>query len=162
MTDPLVAPDQLLYVKPQPWTSSPLSLASITAVSKTLYGKGLRPPPVNALRVTLPRNGVPAYYTGEDVRFAWGYLSTEPGVGADRVPAGTPTADAAIDGEFEVEIYDAGDVLVRTETVATPVFLYDNATLQADLGGETDFTISVRHTKNGYRSSAVELAVEAL
>lgn len=162
MSDPLVAPDELLYVKPQPWTSSPLSLASVTALSKTLYGKGLKPGPVSALRVTLPRNGVPAYYTGEDVRFSWGYRSAEVGVGAGMQPAGSITGDADIDGEFEVKVYDAGAVLVRTEVVSTPVYLYSNATLQADLGGETNFTIEVRHTKNGYRSSAVSLAITKL
>src|SRR5690606_27644871 len=83
LTDPLLTPGASLYVKAQPYAATGLSLASVSAINKTLYGKGLVPPPPCGLRVTAPAKGVAAYRTGQDVTFAWASrLSDPPELGA--------------------------------------------------------------------------------
>lgn len=165
--DPLVAPGQDVYVKSQPWTSLPLSLGSITALTKTLVGKGLVPMSPAALEVTAPFLGVPAFRTGEDVTFRWAHRTGAlPGTGAGMQPAGSAVGTAPADGEFEVQVYDGADVLVATYGAADGVtesgWTYDNADLQADLGSEEDFRVEVRNVNGGWRSDPIELEVEFL
>jgi hypothetical protein len=163
LLDPLFLPDQLLYVKSDPWTSRALDLGSVTAVTKTLKGKGIAPMNPTSLRVITPRLGVAGYFTTEDLRFAWDYRTLDgPTNGAGMQPAGQPIGSSDVQGYFEVRIYDSMDVLVRTENVATPLYYYPNATLQADLGGETDFRVEVRNVDNGFSSDPITLSIVAL
>ncbi len=163
VNDPMLRPGASIRLKSQPFTSTFLSLASITAVTKTLKGKGVTPPPVCALEVAEPALGVPAYHTGENVVFSWAYSSPQIlGTGAGMQPAGSAVGSSPVQGEFEIEVYDALDVLVRTELRSLPTWTYANADLVADLGGETNFTVSVRNINGGYRSPARTLLVEAL
>lgn len=165
--DPALMPGVSLRVKTQPWASLPVSLASVTATTKTLYGKGIVPPAPCGVRVTAPRPGSSSYRTGEDVTFAWASRISEPpaagiglhGIGTQPVGVGALPANTT----YEVLVYDAGDVLVRTEVLgAVTGWTYDNADLQADLGGETDFSIEVRQLQAGYRSDPTTLAITAI
>lgn len=165
--DPLIAPGATLYVKQQPAADSILSLTDVTSVSKTIKGKGLVPMAPAALEVVAPALGVAAYSSGEDVEFRWAHRSTYyPGSGAGMQPAGSAVGSSPSRGTFEVQVYDAMDVLVATYGAADGVtesgWTYDNGDLQTDLGGETDFRIEVRNINGGWRSDPIELSVEAI
>lgn len=163
VTDPMIVPGASLYVKPQPVAATALSLASVTAINKTLTGKGVVPMKPCALRVTAPAVGVPAYATGEDVSFAWAWRSTEfPKTGAGMQGAGSAVGQSSPRGEFEIKVFNASAVLVRTELRSVPEWTYDNADLQTDLAGETNFSVEVREVNGGYKSSAVTMAVVKL
>lgn len=162
---PKVYPGADLYVKQQPIAAiGPLSLASVSATNKTLSGKGVRPMRPGALRVTAPAMQVPAYSTGEDVTFRWCYRSSEfPGTGAGLQPFGQPVGVSAIQGEFEVEVYNTGDTLVATYDVgAVETWTYTNANLQTDLGSEVGFYVLLRNVNGSLRSDSVRLDVEKL
>jgi hypothetical protein len=164
-TDALLFPGQVLHVKQQPSTpASELSLASVAAVSRTLYGKGLRPPKPVGLRVTAPVLGSASYRTGEDVSFRWASrLANPPSTGAGSFPAGAAVGLGVVGlTDFRIRVYDSGDVLVRTEMRSVPEWTYSNADLQSDLGGEADFRIEVDEIRSGFYSDTTELAVELL
>lgn len=160
-----VYPGSDFYLKQQPFASgSPVNLADVTATNKTLYGKGVTPMPPGCLRVTAPRKGVAAYYTGEDVTFEWSWRSTTyPGTGAGLQPAGNAIGVSPINGTFEAEVYNTSDTKVATYALgAVATWTYDNADIQADLGGEVDFYVKIRNVNGGWKSSPVQLSVEAL
>lgn len=156
----LLGVNKTLYVKNQPSNGNPRDLSDISAISKTLYGKGIRPMPVKALRVDQGRN---AYTTGQDVSIVWDYQSAlVSGTGAGLQPAGQATGDAPVDGFFRVRIRETDDTLVKTvDGLTEPTYLYDNAVLQTDLGGETDFKVQVTNYKAGYESPVLEITVTA-
>jgi hypothetical protein len=163
ITDPMLFPATSLYVKPQPVASTSLSLGSVTAVNKTLYGKGLVPPKPSGLRVSAPALGVPAYHTGEDVSLRWASRVANPvASGAGMFPANSVVGEIVGATDFRIEVYDASDALVRTELRSTGRWTYANADLQIDLGGETDFTVKVYELRGGFASDPAELAVEFL
>lgn len=162
---PKVYPGATLYMKQQPLSIvGPLSLASVTATNKTLTGKGVRPMRPGGLRVTSPNVCVPAYSTGEAVTFRWCYRSSElAGTGAGLQAFGAATGVSAIQGEFEVEVYDTGDTLVATYDVgAVEEWTYSNANIQSDLGGEVSFYVLLRNVNGSLRSDSVRLDVEKL
>lgn len=160
--DSRISPGVTLYAKPAPYgAGGELSLDDVTARTMTVRGNGLVPEPVTCLRVTAPTKLVNVYRTGDDVSLAWSWSDfSVPGTGAGMQGYGAASGQAPVYGTFEVRVYDAMDVLVRTEDVGTtPSWTYDNADLQADLGGETDFRVEVRNINGGFRSEAVELEV---
>lgn len=163
-TGPEISPGEDLYLKQQPFAAtSPLALASVTATTKGIAGKGVVPMAPGALEVTAPYLGVPAYSTGEDVSFRWAYRSGElAGTGAGLQPAGSAVGVSAIRGSFEIEVYDTVDTLQATYTVTVPTWTYANATLQTDLGSEASFYILVRNTNGGWKSPAIRIDVEKL
>jgi len=147
-SDPLIClPGTNLRVKPQPvGLGGAYSLAAITAISKTLTGKGLIPSRPGLPRVTAPRKGVLAYKTGEDVTFKWTWRSFEhPRSGAGLQGAGEACFSSAPEGDFEVEILNTDDSPRRLETVTGHSFTYETADIAADDGGEADFKIRVRN-----------------
>lgn len=158
----LIAPNVGLYVKQQPIAFNEQSLATINADFKLLEGKGLTPMRPAGLRVELPFFGVPAYNAGDDVVFSWEYRSCQyDNTGAGLQGAGVASGTSGIEGEFEVQVYDTGDVLQATyNTGQTLSFNYTNAQLQADLGGEVDFYVLVRNINGGWRSGPIRLDVE--
>lgn len=159
--DPFAFPGEDLYVKQQPVASDEFDLASVTPVLKTVHGKGVTPMTPGMVRAVSPEFGSPCYHSGDDVQFRWGYRSSQvAGTGAGMQPAGSAVGESDPLGEFEVSIFDAGDVLVATYTRDLNQFTYTNVQLQADLGGETDFTIQVREINGGFKSDPVELFVE--
>lgn len=162
LSDPKILPGQTLYSKPAPYTQAgALSLASVTALTKTIRGNGVVPDPVTCLRVTAPRRGVPDYRTGEDVTFEWGYINMGiPGTGAGLQGYGDAAGSVEPYGTFEIVVLDNMAAEVATYNVGTDTtWTYDNATLQADLGGETDFSIEVRNVNGGFRSAARTLSI---
>lgn len=165
LSDAILTPGADLYVKSQPNASNGLlSLASVTAVMKTLVGKGIRPPRPVGLRVTAPVLGSASYRTGDDVTFVWASRSADPPItGAGMQPAGAAVGAGVLGSTaFEIRVYDSGDVLVRTVTRSVPEWTYENADLAADLAGETDFRVEVLEVNAGFYSEARELEVVVL
>lgn len=163
VTDPMIFPGVDLYVKSQPVASTELALGSVAAVDKTLYGKGQKPPKPCGVRVTAPALGVAAYHAGEGVTFRWASRVAHPVVsGAGMFPANSVVGEVVGETDFKIEVYDAGDVLVRTEFRSTGTWTYTYAALISDLGTETDFSIKVYEVRGGFASTPAELAVEFL
>lgn len=165
----LLVPGRNLRVKPQPYSgASVLSLAAVDPpAARVLKGKGIVPIQPGPIDVVAPWPGSPCYETGDDVEFRWSYRSTAyPQTGFGLYPIEVGAGVSPPQGTFEVRVYDAGDALVATygeaDGVGAEGWTYDNADLQADLGGETDFRIEVRNINGGYRSDPVELEVSAL
>ena len=74
--------------------------------------------------------------------------------------AGVGTGVSPVYGTFEGRVYDDMDVLVATYDLGTtPEWTYDNADLQTDLGGETDFRLEVYNINGGFRSEPTELLI---
>lgn len=162
---PKAYPGASLYLKQQPWgILGPLSLASVTATNKTLYGKGVKPMKPSPMRVTAPTLWVPAYATGEDVTVAWSYRSSElKRTGAGLQGFGEAHGISAVQGTFEIEVYTTGDVLVETYDAGTNTsWTYTNANIQSDLGGEVDFYLLLRNVNGSLRSDSQRLDVEAI
>lgn len=159
-TSYLLGVNQLLYAKSQPVNSAkPIDLSDVTAVSKTLYGKGVRPMPVCALHVSSNHSNY--YKAGEDVTLSWGYRTALlPGTGAGMQGAGAATGDGPVDGYFRVVIRTMGDSEVRSvDGLTSPTYVYDNADLISDLGGEVSFKVDVTNYKAGYESSVQQITV---
>lgn len=147
-TDSLIClPGVNLRVKPQPvGLGGAYSLAGITAISKTLTGKGLIPSRPGKPRVTAPRKGVYTYLTGEDVTFKWAWRAFDkPRSGAGLQGAGEACFQSVAEGDFEFEVRTTGGTLVRTEILSSATYTYTNADLVADLGSEDDFKARVRN-----------------
>lgn len=163
-SDSLLTPGATLYLKSQPTAATSLSLASVTAVSKTLVGKGITPPRPCGLRVTAPVMGSASYRTGEDVTFKWASRIAFPVIsGAGMQGAGLAVGAGVIGTSvFEIRVYDATDTLVRTETRSVPEWTYATADLTTDLAGETDFRVEVDEVNGGFYSDTVEISVSAL
>jgi hypothetical protein len=161
--DILLQAGEDLYMKFQPIGYAgeiPLDLADIE--HKTLYGKGVVPMPPETLRVTAPYKNVSIYNTGDDISFAWCYLSTLAiGSGAGMQGYGEVCGAADIDGQFRIEITDALDVVKREVTnLTTNNYTYSNADLVSDFGSEpSSFKVKVYSTRGGQESSAAEITV---
>ena len=146
-------PQATVYAKTQPTASTPLSLASVTSVSRTLYGKGTRPMPPVSLRKD---GNLPTYRTGEDIDLVWDYRVV--GAGAGIAPAGQATSVPPTDCTFEVEILDGAFAsVVRSVTgLTSPAYSYTNANLVSDLGSEVTVGVRIYCRRNGYLSDAIQ------
>jgi hypothetical protein len=162
--DPLITPNEDLYVKSQPSGSGgQVPLSNIAPEATVLAGKGVTPMAPEGLRATAPRHMVPAYMTGEDVTVEWNYQSTlAAGTGAGMQGYGNAHGNAAVDGAFEVLVTTTGDVTVQTTTQTTTVFTLTNAQIVALLGSEVSFKIKVRSTRGGYLSTQTSLTITKL
>lgn len=157
--DALLAPSALVYVKSDPsGLGGVFDAASITAVSKTLIGKGVTPMPVGALRTTDQRS---SFRTGENVPIKWAYRSAAiPHTGAGLQGAGSGVGASPIGGSFELKFYTLGAVLKATKTSATASYTYLNADLVTDFGSEQSFVVEVRNINGAWKSAARSLTVE--
>jgi hypothetical protein len=162
--DNLLVPGQSLYVKQQAAGGGPgaVTLASVTAVNKTLVGKGIVPMKPGCLRVTAPALCVNQFATGEDVSLQWGYRSTEvPNTGAGLWNFGDAVGSSPVQGTFELQFLTTGGVLKHTENVGTDT-TYDiaNADLVTWFTGEpTAFVVRLRNVNGGFRSGYVERTI---
>jgi len=170
--DALIAPLESLSVKTQPIGNVGVSLAAVTAVTKVLYGKGIRPPQISNLRIA----GVQAnvyFGAGPGVTFRWSYTANAGGPlddrsGAGFQNAGDPIVQSLPDGNFILRFKTLADVLVRTEIVTItdvttdlpPTFLYTNANITTDLGGLISFKLEIVNAANGRESTPLEITVE--
>ncbi|GAG33699.1 unnamed protein product, partial [marine sediment metagenome] len=160
--DILLEPEVDLYAKSQALGLGVVPISAVPPRLVALYGKGVRPPKVTALRVTEP-HPVNAYGAGEDVVVKWGYpASLGIGTGAGMQGAGVAVGVPDPVGDFTLEILTGGDVLKRTETLSSPEYTYTNVNLQADLGGEVDFKVRVTQLRSGYASDTVIITVEKI
>lgn len=157
---PKQTPGTTFYAKNQPVAGETINLDLIDALNKTLYGKGVIPPPVAALHVYAPLPGVLGYTAGKDIQFRWSYATPRtPNTGAGWTPAGVAVAYPEPEGLFRVVIEQTGGGIVRDFTTADNEFLYDAATRSSDLGGNVDFIIRVYQLRAGYQSSAVSKTI---
>jgi hypothetical protein len=161
--DTMLAPGRNLSVKTQPQgPGGQVSLASVTAVTKVVKGKGIVPMPVACLRVN--RGGgdhAPSFSTGEDVPFSWAYRSaTIPGTGCGMQGFGVPCGSSPIVGEFELKFFTLAMVLKRTQLSPTTSYTYDNADIVTDFGGEESMIVEVRNVNGGWKSDPTSLTVE--
>lgn len=160
--DILLAPEVTRYAKTQPQGNGTVDLASVVPASRLLYGEGVRPLPVSAVRVTSPQL-VNAYQTGDDVTIEWDYATPRtPGTSAGFQPAGQGVGVTAPEGSFQVEILTTGDVLKRTDSAASNTYTYANATLASDLGGEVSFKVRITQFRDGYESDTQTITVERI
>lgn len=167
--DPLLAPQEDLYVKAEPIGIGQLPLSEIEAVVLELYGKGIRPVPPGAPYLDTGADTVgvgtigwlPHAYkaTGaspaDDLLIQWAYSTPQSlGTGAGQFAAGSVVTDPAPEGDFYVEILDASDVVVRTLTTSTPSYTYVRADRLADFSASEPalFKVRVTQIRGGYSS----------
>lgn len=170
INDPgFIVPGATVYLKAQPWTSRPFNLADITAVSKTLEGKGLVPVKPSSLRVTAPTKGSASYRTGQNIEIAWGYHNAvgPTGVrnqGAGLVPVGTGYVTPPPRGTFKIEFLDSMNVSIdEIDVGVTPSYTIDNGDLVTMFGGEpASFKVRVRNVYGTFRSNYAELTITRL
>lgn len=138
--DLLLEPQVTLYGKSQASGNGLVDLVGVPSESLALYGKGIRPIPVEAIRfdtLTAPSGTTTHEWSTGDLPITWGYFTPRtPGTGAGFGGAGSPQSAADPEGDFLVEILDASDVLKRSVTVSTNVYTYTSANRTADFGGE--------------------------
>ena len=159
MTNSIFVPNQTIYTKSQPsGVGGTIPIGAIAPYQFTLYGKGIRPEPVENLRVTAPFKGVAAYTTGEDISFQWSWYSI---YGAGHRPSGEPQPDYEPEGEFYVRITTDAGTVKRELNTTDLTYVYSNVNLVADFGSEpASFKIVVSWLKDGWESSDTELTVE--
>lgn len=159
--DVLLEPGEDLYLKSQPsGAGGEIPLANIAPAFTTLVGKGVIPMAPEALRVTAPRHLVSDYRTGEGVTVEWNYQSSlSSGTGAGMQGYGNATGDAAVDGEFEIQVTTTADVVKQTSTQVGTTFSLSNAEIIALLGSEVSFKIKIRNSRGGYQSSQISLTI---
>lgn len=158
--DPLIVLGSDLYLKVQPYSGiKTVDLGTITAVSKTIAGRSLRPLPTDNLRANDDgSHPVNEYSTGGDVLFKWTYRVRD-GAGD---AAGEQLAGIEIsgkpphDGFFRLEIVDtSGPTVVRTFDIDSDTTQqnYTNAQLQTDFSGEpASFEARVRNVDGAFAS----------
>lgn len=160
--DILLIPNEDLSAKTQPLASSgQISLATVPPRSIVLHGKGVKPMDPIALHVTAPVSAVPAYATGQDASFKWGYRSTAlPKTGAGMQGAGVSTAVSPVVGQFTVELLTIGNVVKRSFVQAGTTYLYTNANLVTDFAGEpASYKVRVTLKNGGFSSEPLELVI---
>lgn len=158
----ILIPEVTRYAKTQPSGSGTVSLAAVPATATLLYGKGARPLPVAALRVTAP-DLVNVYAAGQDVTAVWDWATPRtPGNAAGLQHAGQGVSETAPEGEFQVDILTSGEVLVASYSAVTAEFIYANADLQTDLGSEPSFIIRVIQFRDGMQSDSQQILVEKI
>lgn len=154
----LLAPNKEIFAKSQPsGQHGAISLASVTADSRTLIGKGIVPMPVGALRTADQRS---TFRTGEDVDFLWSYRSTQvPRTGAGMQGAGIGVGASEFVGDFELKFYTLGLTLKATKLVDATQYTYENIDILADFGGEESFIVEVRNVNGAWKSAARSIQV---
>lgn len=160
--DILLVPGEELYAKTQPDASSgQIALTLVTPNSVVLHGKGIVPMDCIALHVTAPALAVPAYATGQDASFKWGYRSTVlPKTGAGMQGAGVSIGTSPVEGQYTIEFLTTGDVLKRTEVQTTNTYTYTNANLVSDFAGEpASYKIRVTLKNGGFSSDPITLTI---
>lgn len=155
--DPLLYPGLLRYFKTQPQAGSSVLLADVTALQKTLRGKGVTPMNPLNLRVSSMVN---AYVTGATVVLKWGYRSAlSPKTGAGMQPAGGATGPSPVDGLFQVQITTTGDVVKREFTQAGTSYSYSAADRTTDGLEGSNFKVKIKNVSGGFSSSELSITV---
>jgi len=160
LQDSLLAPNVTRYAKTQPTGNGTVALSSVFGMRAALYGMGVRPPRVAAVRVTSPYL-VNAYAAGDDVTLKWDYATPRtPGTSAGYQDAGSATGTTGPEGSFLVEILNLADTVVAGYSAASATYTYPNASLTSDLGSEVSFKVRVSQLRDGYTSDPVTVTVE--
>jgi hypothetical protein len=161
--DVLLEPSVTLYGKPVP---APLTPAEVQAIEIDLYGHGVRPLPVKNVRLDLSGSGstdwtdftykVTGAAPADDLIFAWSYATPQSnGTGAGEFAAGTAQLDPLPEGDFLVEILNASDTLIRTDSSSTNTYTYTRANRIADFSGEpVSFKVKITQTRGGQLADA--------
>jgi len=160
--DLLLVPAEELWGKTQPNASSgQLPLPSVSPVGVVLRGKGLVPMDPIALTQLAPFKGSPAYATGNDATFSWGYRSTaSPKTGAGSQGAGVACGVSAVEGDFLIEFLTTANVLKHSVVQQATSYTYTNADLVTHFAGEpAAYKIRVTLQNGGFSSDYIELTV---
>lgn len=163
ITDVLIEPQVLLLTKSQASGRGVVPLSSVTVEGIDLYGKGVRPVPVEEIRfdtLSDPAGVSTRSWVGTgstDLVVTWGYFTPQStGTGAGFAGAGVPQAPADPEGSFLVEILDSGDVVQRSDFVSTNSFTYTEDDRTADFGGEpATFKVRVTQQRAGLSADPV-------
>ncbi|CAK9074220.1 Uncharacterized protein (Fragment), partial [Durusdinium trenchii] len=166
--DPLFAPQVLLYGKSEPTGLGVLPLANIQQERINLYGKGLRPPPIDDIVLNAASGSAGSGTTrwgdlfyaivgsapSDDLIFQWGYSTPQTsGTGAGLFGAGSNVADPAPEGTFTLEILNLSDVVQRTVTGLTAAtYTYTRADRLADFTSEPSGFKIVNNGENAWDS----------
>ncbi len=163
VTDPLLQPNQTIFVKSQPRAGSPVALADITSTSKALHGVGRKPGDVENIGVIAPTtNHRDEYSTSDDITVSWRVcLPITDLRGAGALPAGDPLIDSPVAATYRLEWLTTGDVVQRTDTVTgTTEFTITNAELQTAFSGEpASFVARVTNNAMGLDSRNTETTI---
>lgn len=158
ISDILIVPDVLLYVKAQPFTTEALPLSEVTAISRTLRGKGITPMDVVNVRTVNNSNSFSS--AGEDIVLKWAYRSAiVPGTGAGAQGYGMPTGDSPVDGSFLVRLKNSGGSVLREVVTTSPTYTYTSVNRTADGIAGVTFKVDVANVSGGYSSTPVEITV---
>jgi hypothetical protein len=162
INDVLIEPEVTLYTKSQAVGRGLVDLSVVPSESLLLYGKGIRPVPVEEIRFDTLHPSVPAGVSthswtgsiGGDLPVTWGYYTPRStGIGAGFAGAGVPDEGADPEGDFLIEILDSGDVLKRDTTTSTNAYTYTEANRIADFTSEpASFKIRITQLRSGLSS----------
>ncbi|MCP4612148.1 MAG: hypothetical protein GY845_25920 [Planctomycetes bacterium] len=149
-----------LSVKTQPYNSQfILDITDAEAESRVIEDRAALPLPCDNFR----GNDINTYVPGGYIEFTWSYRVKEGhGITPGEILAGVAVdlTEYTRDGDFELKIYDGAvdpGNLKRTETITsdTGYYLYTNADLVADFGGESDnFNATVVNKQGNLISTA--------
>lgn len=151
----IMVPGASLKTKLQPLDGrGSVSLANITANSKTIQGYGYRPSPITALREEKFRR---KYAAAETLTFRWCYQSSVyPKTGLGQQGFGVKTGLSPARGYFLVEILNNLGVVKRTEQKTTAEFTYSQAQRTTD-SMSTTWTIRITQVEGSFSSNSLTL-----
>jgi hypothetical protein len=150
-TDLLMAPQESVYLKSQPIGNASIVLADIDSEQLDLYGEGVRPLPVSALRAGDPGGAQSnSYYFPNDVTIRWGWRA-KPGP-SDGCPAELGAGDPVFvvppsDGTVRLRVTNPndGDAEVRVVDLELDVdgtYVYTQEQIKTDFGLSAGYTPS--------------------
>jgi hypothetical protein len=124
-------------------------------------GKGVIPMRCPNIRVTAPVLCSPSFKTGQDISFAWDYMSAlDPGTGAGEQGYGNPTVPGPVDGSFILRITDLAGIVKREIPTSNLAYTYDNADLVSDFSSEpSSFKAKIYAVRGGWESDVTEITI---
>lgn len=158
ITDILLEPEEDLYVKTQPQTTTgSVQLSAVPPYGEELVGKGQVPVKPDYVYCKAPFTNSPAFQSGDAIRIAWALSSAvSTATGAGFQSSGQSIASPALAGTVTIELLTTGDVVQETIGVDAndgDSYLITNAALVAAFTSEpAAFKVRVTHTANGHAS----------
>lgn len=149
-SDLLIGPDTTIFVKSLPIGGEAV-LDDLVGRETDLYGQGVRPLPVTALRAgDSPGRCSNSYKFPNDVSIRWGYATAPGADGINAAPAGLPAGNPVLarppaDGTVRVRITDPNDGDAELRVTDIPLdtlaeLVYTQAQIKTDFGLSAGFT----------------------
>lgn len=135
INDVLLEPQVDVFVKSQPFgPGGQVPLTDVAPVQIALYGKGVRPLPVQNIRADV---GLSTYLAGADMVVRWDYFTPRTtGSGAGFQGAGAAVSSVSPEGDFIVEILNSVDTVIRTFSQSASSYTYTFAQRNTDFAGD--------------------------